>query len=191
MRRTAAETRSHVLEVAQNLFYWKGIRATGVDLVATEAGIAPPTLYRMFATKEDLVAAYVERSDSDLRELVATAAGSGPRDQILAIFDKVLAQISSGQFRGCAMMMTLAEFPDPDLPAHRNAVAAKSWIRETITELTSQLGLSDPIEVADHLTLALEGLLATGQALGPSGPASRARHLAETILAAASPRGAA
>lgn len=191
MRRTAAETRSHVLEVAQNLFYWRSIRATGVDLVAAEAGVASTTLYRMFPSKEDLVAAYVERADLDFRELVAaavTAAGPGPRDQILAIFDKVLAQIGSGQFRGCAMMMTLAEYPDPGLSAHRNAVAAKSWVRDTIAELTGQLGVSNPTQVADHLTLALEGLLATGQALGPAGPAKEARHLAETILAAAAPR---
>ena len=41
MPRRAAETREHVLEVAHELFYWNGIRATGVDRVAAEAGVAP------------------------------------------------------------------------------------------------------------------------------------------------------
>lgn len=191
MARTAAETRSHLLQVAGDLFYWKGIRATGVDQVAAQAGVAPTTLYRLFGSKDDLIGAYVEHTDQDFREMTeaaAAAAGPSPRDQILAIFDAVCQQIGSGQFRGCAMMMTLAEFPDPGLPAHRNAVAGKSWIRNRIGELTSQLETGDPAELADHLTLILEGLLATGQALGPGGPARQARRLAETILSAASPR---
>jgi hypothetical protein len=47
------------------------------------------------------------------------------------------------------MMMTLAEFPDPDLPAHRNAVEGKSWLRKTIGALTDRLGVDDPAELAD------------------------------------------
>ena len=41
------------------LFYWKGIRSTGVDKVASEACVAPTTLYRLFGSKDELVAAYV------------------------------------------------------------------------------------------------------------------------------------
>ena len=191
MRRTAAETRSHVLGVAGELFYWKGIRATGVDQVAAQAGVAPTTLYRLFASKEDLVAAYVERTDRDTWETTAAgieAAGPDPRDRILAIFDAAQRQVEPERFRGCAMMMTLAEFPDPDQPAHRNAVAAKSRVRNSIGELTEHLGVENPAELADHLMLVLEGLYATGQSLGPNGPAKHARRLAESILTAAAPR---
>ena len=188
MRRTAAETRVHVLDVARDLFYWNGIRATGVDEVAAKAGVAPTTLYRLFASKDELVGAYVERVDQDFRELVAeavAAAGPDPREQILAIFDKVFAQFETGESRGCPESFTLAEFPDPDLPAHRNAVAGKSWIRQRLGELVGQLGVGRPAELADRLMLVLEGLLAAGQALGPDGPAKQARCLAEAILASA------
>jgi AcrR family transcriptional regulator len=191
MQRTAAETRSHILDVAEELFYWKGIRATGIDAVAAKAGVAPTTLYRLFASKDDLVAAYVERAIQDVREMVATAtaaAGPDPIDQILAVFDGTFAPMESGQFRGCAMMMTLAEFPDQDLPAHRNAVEGKVWFRRQLSELTSRLNVEDPAELADHLMLVIDGLLATGQSLGPDGPAKQARRLAETILSTAMPR---
>lgn len=191
MRRTSAETRSHVLDVAGDLFYRDGIRATGVDEVAAKAGVAPTTLYRLFGSKDDLVGAYVEHADQGVREMIeAAVAAAGPawRDQLLAIFDSVLAEVGSSHFRGCAMMMTLAEFPDPALPAHRNAVAGKSWIRQRIGELTAQLNTRDPAELADHLTLVLEGTLAAGQSLGPSGPARQARRLAEAILASAAER---
>ena len=186
MPRTAAETRAHILQVAADLFYRKGIRATGVDLVAARAGVAPTTLYRLFPSKDDLVGAYVERADRDFRAVVAAAvagAGSEPRDQILAIFDAAHALITAEDFRGCAMTMTLTEFPDPELPAHRNAVEGKAWERRTLGELTERLGVDDPDELADHLALILEGMLATGQSLGPNGPVTRGRRLAEAVLA--------
>jgi AcrR family transcriptional regulator len=191
VRRTAEETRSHVLQVARDLFYWNGIRATGIDEVAAKAGVAPTTLYRLFGSKDELVGAYVERTDQDFRELFAAAvaaAGPDPRDQILAIFDREFEEIDSGRFRGCPESMTLAEFPDSSLPAHRNAVTGKSWIRHRIGELTAQLGAGNPAELADHLTLVFEGMLSAGQALGPGGPARQARRLAEAILSAAAPR---
>ncbi|RIQ11089.1 TetR/AcrR family transcriptional regulator [Jiangella rhizosphaerae] len=190
MPRTASETRSHVLQVAGELFYDNGIRATGVDHVAAEAGVAPTTLYRLFDSKDGLVGSYVERMHHDFQsvcEAAAEAAGPDPRDQILAIFDTVFAEVSSDRYRGCAMLKTLAEFPDPALPAHRNAVAAKSWLRQTLRELTGRLGVADPGTLADQLMLVLDGMHATGQSLGPTGPAKQARRLAETLLSAAAP----
>lgn len=190
MHRTAAETRSHVLRVAGELFYLRGIRATGVDLVAAEAGVAPTTLYRLFASKDDLVGAYVERADLDFRDLFTAAvegAGPDPRDRILAVFDLVLAEVSADAFRGCKFLMSLAEFPQIELPAHRNALAAKSWTRERIGELVGELGVDDPAELADHLMLIFEGLHASAQSFGPDGPVKRARGLAERLLSAAAP----
>ncbi|NUS65675.1 MAG: TetR/AcrR family transcriptional regulator [Saccharothrix sp.] len=176
--------------MAGDLFYLRGIRATGVDLVAAEAGVAPTTLYRLFASKDDLVGAYVERADLEFRDLFTAAvdgAGPDPRDRILAVFDLVFAEVSADAFRGCKFLMSLAEFPQPELPAHRNALAAKSWTRERIGELVGELGVDDPAELADHLMLVFEGLHASAQSFGPDGPAKRARALAERLLPAAAP----
>lgn len=192
MRRTTAETRDHVLKVAHDLFYWQGIHATGVDRVAAVAGVAPTTLYRLFSSKDDLVAAYVARADHESRDwftAAVAAAGPDPRDRILAVFDALAEQLRPAVCRGCAFLMTLAEFPDPDLPAHQGAVAAKSWVRARFGELAHQLAavapVPDPEALADQLTLALEGANASTQALGADGPARQARRLAETILATA------
>ncbi|WP_232667675.1 TetR/AcrR family transcriptional regulator [Pseudonocardia sp. TRM90224] len=188
MPRTSVQTRSHLLEIAGRLFYANGIRATGVDLVAAEAGVAPTTLYRQFASKDDLVGAYVEHAFDDFRaafDAAVAAAGADPHERIMAAVDVVCAEVDSEHFRGCSLMMTLAEFPDPELPAHRNAVAAKTWMRQSFGELAAQLGVERPDELADHLMLVVEGARATGQALGPTGPARQARDLAGSIVAAA------
>src|SRR3954452_23803994 len=108
MHRTSAETRERVLEVAQNLFYWQGIRATGIDRIAAEAGVAPTTLYRLFASKDDLVAAYIEQAGEEYRRLLeaATARSIGPaRERILALFDTILDQVQPENCRGCPFLM--------------------------------------------------------------------------------------
>jgi hypothetical protein len=82
--------------------------------------------------------------------------------------------------------MALAEFPDPAHPAHRHAVAMKSWVRSRLGELAGELAGSVPIAhpaaVADHLVLIMEGVYGSAQALGAEGPARRARALAEMLL---------
>ena len=77
MPRSSAETREHVLGVAHELFYWHGIRATGVDRVAVVARVAPTTLYRLFASKDDLIGAYIERADRLYRDWFDAAAAAG------------------------------------------------------------------------------------------------------------------
>ncbi len=142
MPRSSAETREHVLGVAHELFYWHGIRATGVDRVAAAAGVAPTTLYRLFASKDDLVAAYIERADRLYREwfdAAAAAGGPDPREQILAVFDALGEQVQPQRCRGCPFLMALAEFPDRAHPAHRAAVAMKVWLRDRFGQLMAHV----------------------------------------------------
>jgi AcrR family transcriptional regulator len=188
-RRSSAETREHVLAVAYELFYWQGIRGTGVDRVAAAAQIAPTTLYRLFASKDDLVAAYVERTDRGYREWVSaatTASAGSPRERILALFDALADQIRPENCRGCPFLMALAEYPDPRSAVHITAVATKSWVRGRLRELVDEHALvapvRDPAVLADQLALVMEGVYASAAALGTAGPAARARMLAETLL---------
>jgi AcrR family transcriptional regulator len=184
--RSAAETREHVLGVAHELFYWHGIRATGVDRVAAEAGVAPTTLYRLFASKDDLIAAYIERASAAYREwfdAAAAAGGPDPREAILAVFDALGEQVQPQHCRGCPFLMALAEFPDPAHPAHRSAVAVKAWVRERLGQLTATLaGDGRPELLADQLSLVIEGTYASVQALTAAGPARHARTVAEVLL---------
>jgi AcrR family transcriptional regulator len=54
--------RARLLAVAGELFYRHGIRAVGVEAIAEAAGTSKMTLYRHFATKDELVAEYLRQS---------------------------------------------------------------------------------------------------------------------------------
>jgi AcrR family transcriptional regulator len=184
MRRTAKETREHILAVTHDLFYWHSIKGTGVDTIAKEAGVAPTTLYRLFASKDDLVAAYIERASGFYKQwfLDATAEGE-PADRIRSLFDALIVQVQPDQCRGCPFLMAMAELPDASIKAHALAVETKAWVRERIRELTAHLSTQDTL--ADQIVLVMEGVYASVQALGADGPARQARGLVEALLTAA------
>jgi AcrR family transcriptional regulator len=188
-RRSAGETREHILAVAADRFYWEGVHATGVDAIAAGAQVAPTTLYRLFSSKDDLVAAYVERCSAAYKRLLTAAssptAGSA-RERILAVFDAFTAEALSDACRGCPFLMVLAEFPDPSHPAHIEAVAHKAWVRDLlhglVCELAAETPMGDPACVADELALIAEGIYGSVQSLGASGPARLGRTCAEILL---------
>jgi AcrR family transcriptional regulator len=195
LRRSAAETREHVLGVAQKLFYWQGIRATGIDKVAAEASVAPTTLYRLFASKDDLVAAYVAANAGPYQQWVSevTRPGLGSaRTRLLSLFDALAEQVQPDRCRGCPFLMALAEFPEPAHPARLRAIALKAWVREQLAQLTADLAaetpVGDPAALADQLALVMEGVYASVQALGAEGPARQARRTAETLIDTATGR---
>lgn len=169
------------------------MHATGVDAIADRAEVAPTTLYRLFASKDDLVAAYVERCSSAykdrLTEVSSPSAGTA-RERILAVFDAFAAEALSESCRGCPFLMVLAEFPDPAHPAHRAAVAHKTWVRELlyglVCELAADTSIGEPACVADELALIAEGVYGSVQSLGASGPARLGRVCAEILLDVAS-----
>jgi AcrR family transcriptional regulator len=172
VRRTAEQTREQILAVASRLFYWQGIRSTGIDRVAAEAGVAPPTLYRLFASKDDLVAAYIRRNDAGYRAWFTAAASDG----VLPLFEALLEQVQPEQCRGCPYLMALAEYPDHESEVHALAVATKAWVRDRLHELAGADLLGD------QLTLLFEGVYASVQALGVDGPARHAVDTARALL---------
>src|SRR5258707_2870801 len=54
--------RARILAAAGELFYREGIRAVGVEAIAEAAGTNKMTLYRHFASKDDLVAEYLRET---------------------------------------------------------------------------------------------------------------------------------
>ena len=186
-RRSSAQTREHVLAVTHELFYWRGIHATGVDAVASAAKVAPTTLYRLFGSKDGLVAAYVERAADLYKEWFEASLGSAERpvrERLLDLFSALDEQVQPENCRGCPFLMALAEIPQADHEAHRHAVAVKTWVNERFGELVRELTppVDDPGRLADALTIVFEGTYASAQAMGAGGPARRSREIAEIML---------
>ena len=83
--------RERVLETAYELFSRHGTRAVGVDRIIAESGVAKMTLYRNFASKDDLCSPSSSAARSagrapGCRTTVERRAAT-PAQRLLAIFD--------------------------------------------------------------------------------------------------------
>src|SRR3954466_2513091 len=93
--------RQRILHTAHDLFYRDGIRATGIDRVIAESGVAKVTFYRQFASKDDLILAFLEyRHERWMTWFTQALARHGGRTSAIA---PALAEWFSGpDYRGCA-----------------------------------------------------------------------------------------
>src|SRR6266852_5862682 len=156
--------RERLLAVAGDLFYRHGIRAVGVEAIADAAGTNKMTLYRHFASKDELVAEYLrrlaDRATLSWDKLAAEHAGN-PRAQLRAWLEYVAARLASGDERGCPLANAAVELPEKDHPARRVIEAFKSAQRDRIIKLCVAADLDEPERLADELFLLLEGARVT------------------------------
>lgn len=149
-----------LLEVAAEVFYTEGIRATGVDTLVARAGVSKPTLYAQFGSKENLVAAVLDRRRVARQQALSAflarhdTAGEG---RLLAVFDWLAAGHGRSGFRGCPFTNAAVELPDPAHPARAVISAYKDWLRSTLTALAAEAGLADPDELGLQLLLLIDG----------------------------------
>lgn len=179
--------RERIMNAARRMFYERGIRAVGVEAIVAEAGATKMSLYRHFASKDELVAACLEERIAGFWvrfERVLARAGPDPRAQILALFEQLGERATAAGFRGCPMTNAAIEFPEPDHPGRRLCAAHKRELRARLEMLATRAGARDPALLADGLTLLFEGAYASSQTFGPDGPARSAAASAAALLAA-------
>lgn len=159
---TRANKRAQIVEAAQRCFYERGITATGVDTIAAAAGVSKRTLYNHFASKDDLVLAYIElREHRWRRVLEARLEGvTDPIDRILVYFDAYFDVPHDEDFRGCASINAAAEISDADSQVLERLRANKERVGREIGGLVREARIPDPEAVAAALVLLLEGGIA-------------------------------
>lgn len=177
-------TRQRLIEVADELFYTEGIRATGVGAVAERAGVTKMTLYWHFASKDELIVAYLEERDLRWqRSLERMLAGlENPAEKLLSVFDAYREWLVAGGLRGCAYINCAAEFPEREHPAREVVRKHKAALRHRLVGLAAEAGAEDPEELAERLFLLLEGSYVTGAIEGAEEIVARARELAAELV---------
>jgi AcrR family transcriptional regulator len=161
--------RDKVFAVAADLFYRKGIHAVGVEEIVRQAGVAKISLYRNFASKDDLVVAYLEdRSNVFLRDWdeAFDRYHDDPRAQLRAIMTYIGERTTSDGYRGCPFINFCAEFPDVAHPGRSVAAATMRALYERFLRLAKALRVSEPARLADSLLLLIEGAYGISQTLG-------------------------
>lgn len=174
-----------LLEVATEVFYAEGIRATGVDSLVERAGVSKPTLYSQFGSKENLVAAVLDRRrvqrQQALTEFLDRADTTGTQ-RLLGVFDWLAAGHRRDGFRGCPFTNAAVELPSPDHPARKVISVYKDWLRHILADLAEQAGVDHPQEVGNALLLLIDGANARVVVTGDRTAMNQAKKAAARLV---------
>jgi AcrR family transcriptional regulator len=186
MSRDRPPARESLLEATARLTYRRGITATGVDLIAEEAGVTKRTLYQRFGSKDALVAASLAARDEPAIEALRAgahrrAANSG-EPAVLALFDQIERVLAGPGRAGCAFLNASLELGQPDHPAHQAAVAHLHARERLVGELLVEAGVPDG-GLAAQVALLVDGAFAVGGSRRDPGAAQRAKRVAAALIA--------
>ena len=179
-------TEQKILDTAAGLFHRYGLRGVGVDQVIAESGVAKSTLYAHFRTKDDLIAAYLRRTDDSWMgqlQAAAEAAGSDPAEQAVGMFDALLASFDRHGFFGCPFISAAVEAESGSKP-HAATTAHTRRRQEWLTGLAVSAGAAEPTALAAHLGLLIDGALASGRLLQDRAIVDSAKASARAAIAA-------
>ncbi|MEU2420731.1 TetR/AcrR family transcriptional regulator [Streptomyces sp. NPDC007851] len=186
-RRGAA--RELLLAAAARRFYADGVASTGIDTITAEAGVAKMSLYNNFASKADLVRAYLDARHEEWLGLYRRrlAETGDARGGVLAVFDAYADHAAFAYehgFRGCGLLNAAAELPAGD--------EGRAVVRRHKEEVESLLAghLADLLPgrpeqartAAEHLSFLLEGAMARAGLEGAGIRLEHARAMAADFL---------
>jgi AcrR family transcriptional regulator len=177
--------RERLLSAAYELFSRRGIRAVGTDEVIERAGVARATLYRHFATKNDLVLAVLQRREEvwthGLIEAQSRQRGTTPEEQLLAIFDVMHEWFQRRDgYEGCSFINVLLEL-GPDHPAGRASIVHIDHVRDIVRHRALAAGLTDIEDFASSWHILMKGAIILA-AVGDLDAALRARKMAAVLI---------
>ncbi len=185
--RTSAK-RDALLDTAEGLFARHGYRAVGIDAVLAAAGVAKMTLYKHFRSKEELIAAVLERRGNAIAAGLAKRIAAAPEDpgaRLLAVFDWLEQAVRSPAFHGCLFIKAASEYPAAEDLPRQAAEAFKQGCRDLLEGLCRDLAVADPEGLARQLQLLFEGALVVAFLQRTPLAGADARRAAEALVASA------
>ncbi|MDO6763085.1 TetR/AcrR family transcriptional regulator [Agarivorans sp. 1_MG-2023] len=187
----ASSKRDLLIDTAQNLFYQHGFKATGIDTILAESGVAKKTLYNHFASKEALIVACLNRRDQQLltllenniERLAPTQQCEPELANIMAFFDALSHWINSDTFFGCMFINASAEYHDFDHPVHLACTEHKVLVIKLIEQQLGKLALTDRLATAKQLAILADGAIVGAHTTHDFESAIHAKSVARALLA--------
>jgi AcrR family transcriptional regulator len=177
--------RDRILASAYELFSHHGVRAVGIEEVIERAAVAKATLYRHFASKDELVLAFLQQREERWThgwvEAEARKRGTTGEEQLLAIFDLFDEWFHRDDFEGCSFVNVLLETASLEHPVGRASAVHLANIRVVLRSLAEAAGLRDTEDFARSFHILMKGsIVQAGE--GDLDAAKRAQAMARDLI---------
>ncbi|MBB6551870.1 TetR/AcrR family transcriptional regulator [Nonomuraea rubra] len=151
-------TRDRLLDAAAELFYREGV-GVGIDALCRRAGVSKRSMYQLFGSKDEVVAASLDRRAPAYQALLLPPADDDrpPRARILHVFERLEESAAEPDFRGCPFVAAAVEVKSPEHPASLVARRNKDALTAFFRREAERAGAADPALLARQLTVAFDG----------------------------------
>ncbi|MFM9444343.1 TetR/AcrR family transcriptional regulator [Streptomyces acidiscabies] len=151
------DTRNRLLAAAADLSYREGV-SIGVEALCKAAGVSKRSMYQLFASKGELLAASLEaRAAEYATYLLPEGAGGTPRDRVLHVFAQVEASAGRPEYWGCPYLAVQVELKSLEHPASKVGHRVKENLREFFRAEAERGGAEDPELLSRQLVLVFDG----------------------------------
>ncbi|WP_340377430.1 TetR/AcrR family transcriptional regulator [Streptomyces sp. SS7] len=153
-----SSSRERLLEAAATLTYRDGV-GIGVDALCKAAGVSKRSMYQLFESKGELLAASLEERAAAYVTTLLPARDDDrpPRERILHVFRQMESQAGEPDFQGCRYLVVQIELKDQGHPASRVAHRVKENLAAFFRAEAERGGASDPGLLARQLMLIFDG----------------------------------
>jgi AcrR family transcriptional regulator len=182
----SASARDRILNAAYDLFSRHGLQAVGINSVVEHSGVAKRTLYRHFASKDELIVAFLrmreERWTKEWLQRAVEERASRPEERLLAIFDVFNEWFQDEELEGCSFVNALLEVENRASPVHHAAVEHLATIRRYLEALATDAGIERPDDFARRWHILMKGSIVAAQE-GDRDAAHLAQSMGRVLLA--------
>lgn len=177
--------RDRIVEMARHLFRKHGLRGIGVDAIAEAAGTNKMTLYRHFASKDDLIVACLREVAAEAEAMWDAFELAHPNDPLAQLHDwlRAAAEYAITDGIGCDLANAAAELTDPDHPARKVIEHFKTDQRDRLAKLCQAAGIVQAELLADTLSLLIQGARVSWRSVGAGGPGAKFVSISEAVIA--------
>lgn len=177
--------RDRILEAAYDLFSNHGLQAVGINSILERSGVAKRTLYRHFASKDDLIVEFLrmreQRWTKDWLQREVEQRAETPDEQLLAVFDVFHEWFQDEGLEGCSFINVLLEVPDRASPVRQASIDHLAEIRRFLERLATEAGVERPDDFARRWHILMKGSIVSA-AEGDLEAAHRAQSMARQLI---------
>ena len=174
MRRDALRNRQRLLDAADAMFREHGVEV-GVGEIAAAAGVGRGTLFRNFASKDELIAAVLAERIGEVLAIGRELLENDPDDAGVAF--SFVAELVARQEENRALLQTVIEDSLVVAPELERAHLAMMDLLEALLARGRAAGAIRPEATAADLMMLIKGLCMHPAAERPLPPETILRHL--------------
>jgi AcrR family transcriptional regulator len=175
--------RERILAAAREVYFRRGINVTGVAELCAEARVSKRTLYQQFASKDEVITAYLADLAADPghpANAVLRRQDLAPRARLLELYGTLTE--GPRPLRGCPFVNAAIELSDPEHPARQVIATYKEEFSERLSSVAREAGARGSDRVGPQLALLYDGAAARVALFNSPQPASEAQALAAALL---------